>query len=103
MPQYIATATFSEAVTGLTSADITAPNATITQEPASTDGGITWTFGVTPNANVYDATNVLSINLAGIADLGGNAGVGTTESANYVVDTQAPTCISITLSAYTLV
>lgn len=105
MTQYTATATFSEAITGFTSADITAPNCTVTAEPSSSDGGITWTFGITPNANVVDTTNVITINLTGIADLAGNAGVGTATSANYEVNTDitAPTCLSITLSTYVLV
>jgi Ca2+-binding RTX toxin-like protein len=48
---FTAIATFSEAVTGFTSSDISINNGSITTAPTSTDGGITYSFTVSPTAN----------------------------------------------------
>ncbi|MEQ6928659.1 Ig-like domain-containing protein [Pseudomonas mosselii] len=84
------TITFSEAVSGFTLADLTAPNGTLSGL-SSSDGGITWTATFTPTVNVQDTTNVITLNNTGVADLAGNAGAGTTSSANYTVSTLQPT------------
>ncbi|WP_371262590.1 Ig-like domain-containing protein [Pseudomonas sp. H1h] len=86
----LVTFTFSEAVTGFTNADLTIANGTLTAV-SSSDGGVTWTATFTPSASITDATNVVSLNNTGIADLAGNAGSGTTDSNNYTIDTQRPT------------
>ncbi len=87
----LVTITFSEAVTGLTSADLTVQNGTV-GALSSSDGGITWTGTLTAASNIADTTNVITLDNTGVADLAGNAGVGTTDSNNYVVnDTVAPT------------
>ncbi|QBZ87338.1 DUF4347 domain-containing protein [Pseudomonas viciae] len=87
----LVTITFSEAVTGLTAADLTVQNGTV-GVLSSGDGGITWTGTLTAASNIADTTNVITLNNTGVADLAGNAGVGTTDSNNYVVnDTVAPT------------
>ncbi|WP_423204654.1 Ig-like domain-containing protein [Pseudomonas kribbensis] len=86
----LVTITFSEAVTGFTNADLTIANGTLTAV-SSSDGGITWTATFTPTASITDATNLITLNNTGIADLNGNAGVGTTDSNNYAIDTQRPT------------
>ncbi|MEA1029329.1 Ig-like domain-containing protein [Pseudomonas sp. N-137] len=87
----LVTITFSEAVTGLTAADLTVQNGTI-GTLTSGDGGITWTGTLTAASNIADTTNIITLNNTGVADLAGNAGVGTTDSNNYVVnDTVAPT------------
>ena len=84
------TITFSEAVSGFTLADLAAPNGSLSAL-SSSDGGITWTATFTPTINVQDATNVITLNNTGVADLAGNAGAGTTNSANYTVNTLQPT------------
>ncbi|MCU9531507.1 Ig-like domain-containing protein [Pseudomonas mosselii] len=84
------TITFSEAVSGFTLADLTAPNGTLSGL-SSSDGGITWTATFTPTVNVQDTTNVITLNNTGVADLAGNVGAGTTSSANYTVSTLQPT------------
>jgi len=84
------TFTFSEAVTGFSNADLTIANGTLSAV-SSSDGGITWTATFTPNAGVRDLSNLITLNNTGISDLAGNAGVGTTSSANYTVDTVVPT------------
>ncbi|WP_433861064.1 Ig-like domain-containing protein [Pseudomonas thivervalensis] len=85
------TITFSEAVTGLTAADLTVQNGTV-GTLTSGDGGITWTGTLTAASNIADTTNIITLNNTGVADLAGNAGVGTTDSNNYIVnDTVAPT------------
>ncbi|WP_229833604.1 Ig-like domain-containing protein, partial [Alishewanella longhuensis] len=86
----LVTFTFSEAVTGFTNADLTIANGTLSPV-SSSDGGITWTATLTPGSNITDATNVITLNNAGVSDLAGNAGTGTTNSNNYAIDTQRPT------------
>ncbi|WP_236525492.1 Ig-like domain-containing protein, partial [Pseudomonas syringae] len=85
----LVTITFSEAVSGFTNADLTVPNGTLSTVTSS-DGGITWTATYTPNNNVNDTTNLISLNNAGVADLAGNAGVGTSNSGNFTIDTVRP-------------
>lgn len=82
----LVTITFSEIVTGFTNADLTVPNGTLSTV-FSGDGGTTWTAIFTPNVNVSDATNVILLSATGVSDLFGNAGTGTTESANFSIDT----------------
>ncbi|PHH41797.1 Ig-like domain-containing protein [Pseudomonas putida] len=86
----LVTITFSEAVTGFTNADLTIANGTLSAL-SSSDGGITWTATFTPTASITDATNLITLNNTGIADLNGNAGSGTTDSNNYAIDTVRPT------------
>ncbi len=86
----LVTITFSEAVSGFTNADLTIANGTLTAV-SSSDGGITWTATFTPSANVTDATNLITLDQTGVADLAGNAGTGTVDSGNYAIDTQRPT------------
>ncbi|MGB3124235.1 MAG: Ig-like domain-containing protein [Pseudomonas sp.] len=84
------TITFSEAVSGFTNADLTVPNGTLTAV-SSSDGGVTWTATFTPTTGVNDATNIITLANTGIADLAGNVGSGTSNSANYTIDTVLPT------------
>jgi hypothetical protein len=85
------TITFTEAVTGFTNDDITTIDSGTLTDVSSSDGGITWTSTFTPTVGVEAATNVITITETGLTDLAGNAGEGTTSSANYEVDTLAPT------------
>ncbi|MDP1616825.1 Ig-like domain-containing protein [Phenylobacterium sp.] len=82
------TITFSEAVTGFSNDDLTVANGTLSAV-SSADGGVTWTATLTPSASVSDATNLIVLDNAGVADLAGNSGAGTTESNNYAIDTVA--------------
>ncbi|WP_442960608.1 beta strand repeat-containing protein [Pseudomonas chlororaphis] len=86
----LVTITFSEVVSGLTNADLTIANGTLTAV-SSSDGGITWTGTFTPSASITDTTNLITLDNTGIADLAGNAGSGTTDSNNYAIDTVRPT------------
>ena len=88
------TFTFAEAVTGFTTVDVTAPNGSLSTLTTG-DGGITWTATLTPSASTTAASNVLTLDLTGIADTAGNAGAGTVDSGNYAVETVAPTVSSI--------
>ena len=54
-------------------------------------GGVTWTATFTPTANILDTSNVITLNNAGVFDAAGNAGLGTTNSNNYAIDTLRPT------------
>jgi len=82
----VVTFNFSEAVTDLTTADLTVGSGSLS-EPASSDGGLTWTAILTPSAGVSDPTNVITLDNSGVQDLVGNPGSGTTDSNNYIVDT----------------
>ncbi|WP_225920093.1 Ig-like domain-containing protein [Pseudomonas vanderleydeniana] len=84
------TITFSEAVTGFTLADLNASHGSLSNL-SSSDGGITWTATFTPDANTNSSTNVITLANTGIADLAGNSGAGTTNSANFSIDTSRPT------------
>jgi uncharacterized repeat protein (TIGR02059 family) len=86
----LVTITFSEAVTGLTNADLTTPNGTLSVV-SSGDGGTTWTATLTPDASVTDASNLITLDNTGVVDAAGNAGTGTTDSNNYAIDTARPT------------
>lgn len=86
----LVTVTFSEAVTGFTNADLSVPNGTLSAV-SSSDGGVTWTATFTPAANVHDTTNVITLANTGVADIAGNAGSGTTDSGNFIIDTVRPT------------
>ncbi|WP_310810894.1 Ig-like domain-containing protein [Pseudomonas sp. N3-W] len=86
----LVTITFSEAVQGFDNTDLSIPNGTLSNV-SSSDGGVTWTATFTPTTGVTDATNLITLNNAGISDLAGNAGTGVTNSANYAVDTEVPT------------
>jgi hypothetical protein len=90
----LVTITFSEAVTGFTNADLMVPNGTLTAV-SSSDGGITWTATFTPTAGINDSTNLITLANAGVADLAGNAGSGTTSSPNFTIDTVRPTATVI--------
>jgi hypothetical protein len=85
----VATVTFSEPVNGFDNADLTVPGATLSNV-SSSDGGITWTAVLTPVADV-EATGSLVLDLAGVRNGDGNAGVGVAPSAPYTVDTRRPT------------
>ncbi|MCP1481587.1 hypothetical protein J2Y88_003898 [Pseudomonas chlororaphis] len=86
----LVTITFSEAVNGFDNSDLTVSNGTLSAV-SSSDGGITWTATFTPNVNVSDATNLISLNNSGVSDAAGNAGSGSTDSNNFIIDTGRPT------------
>ena len=88
----LVTFTFSEAVTGFTNADLTIENGTMTAV-ATANAGVTWTATFTPNVNITDTTNVISLNTALVANAVGNGGAGTTSSPNYTIDTLRPTVV----------
>jgi hypothetical protein len=96
----LVTITFSEAVSGFTNADLTVANGTLTTV-SSSDGGITWTATFTPSSSINDSTNLITLDNTGVSDLAGNAGIGTTDSNNYAIDTVRPTA-TIVLADTTL-
>ncbi|MES2756238.1 MAG: Ig-like domain-containing protein [Pseudomonadota bacterium] len=98
----LVTLTFSEAVSGFTNADLTIVNGTLSAV-SSSDGGVTWTATFTPSASIADTSNLITLDNTGLSDLAGNAGTGSTDSNNYVIDTVRPTATIVvadsTLSA----
>ncbi|CAI6082844.1 Ig-like domain-containing protein [Cohnella sp. JJ-181] len=86
----LVTVTFSEAVSGFSKEDLSVANGTL-DDVKSTDGGVTWSAELTPNAGVADATNVITLDNSGLVNAAGNAGAGTTDSNQYAIDTVRPT------------
>ncbi|WP_232000475.1 Ig-like domain-containing protein [Pseudomonas asplenii] len=86
----LVTITFSEAVIGLDNGDLSVPNGALSAL-SSSDGGITWTATYTPNVNVRDTSNLITLDNTGYTDLAGNVGIGVTNSANFTIDTVRPT------------
>ncbi|WP_229458990.1 Ig-like domain-containing protein, partial [Massilia glaciei] len=82
----LVTITFSEAVTGLSNADLAVANGTL-GALGSGDGGITWSATFTPAANVADTSNLITLTNSGVRDGAGNAGAGSTDSNNFAIDT----------------
>ncbi|MCW8177982.1 Ig-like domain-containing protein, partial [Verminephrobacter aporrectodeae] len=81
---------FSEPVTGFTHDDIVLTDANGTLGPLTANAdGKTWTATFTPTADVNDTTNTIRVNLTGVNDIAGNAGVGTASSSNYTVSTRS--------------
>lgn len=91
------TFTFSEAVIGFTTHALTVPNGTLSGL-SSSDGGFTWTATLTPNMNVEEKNNVITLDYSGVATSGGEAGTGTTTSNTYDVDTIRPSVVITTSS-----
>jgi len=87
------TLVFSEAVASFSSAaDITADNGTLATMTSADN--ITWAGTFTPTANTEDDNNTLSL-ATSYTDTAGNAGPAAT-TANYAVETLAPTISSVT-------
>ena len=92
------TITFTEAVSGFTDADLRVANGTV-DNLSSSDGGRTWTATLTPDTNVSDASNVVTLDMTGVTNAGGNTGVGTKDSGNYAIDTARPTATILVANA----
>lgn len=89
----LVTITFSEPVTGFANGDLTITHGTLTAVK-STDGGRTWTATFTPRDGVYSPQTAIVLNNAGVKDVAGNPGVGTTASNFFAIDTNdSPTGI----------
>ena len=87
---------FSEAVANFSSsADITVQNGSLST--MTTANNITWTGTFTPSSDVEDATNVLTLATT-YTDTAGNPPASSTATANYTVDTTAPSVTSFTIS-----
>ena len=98
----LVTFAFSEAVTAFTNADLTIANGVLTAV-TSGNGGVTFTATLTPTAGIEDTTNVIALNMAGVFDLSGNPGAGTTSSNNYAIDTLRPTTTSVVVADTSLI
>jgi hypothetical protein len=82
--------TFSEAVSGFDNSDLTVANGTLSAV-SSDDGGVTWTATFTPTSNVTDTHNLITLNNSGVSDAAGNSGTGSTDSDNFIIDTERAT------------
>ncbi|MCW5236724.1 glycosyl hydrolase [Verminephrobacter eiseniae] len=94
------TFTFTERVTGFTkeAIDMSQANGTLGDlVPVGTDGKV-WSASYTPRPDTESANNTIRVNLSGVRDALGNAGVGTPPSSgNFSIDTQRPT-VNVTIS-----
>ncbi|MCF8487281.1 MAG: hypothetical protein K9G71_18975, partial [Rhodobacteraceae bacterium] len=98
------TVTFSSAVTGVELVDFAADSGLLSNLSAPTnnlDGSQTYTLTLTPTVAIEDTTNVVSLAANRAADAAGNGNVEAS-SANYAIDTLAPTA-EITLADVALV
>ncbi|MGG4046272.1 Ig-like domain-containing protein [Paenibacillus favisporus] len=84
------TFTFSEVVMGFDLSNLTVANGTLSNL-SSSDGGKMWSATLTPASGVQEKTNAIKLDYTGVADLAGNVGEGTINSANYEIDTVRPT------------
>ena len=90
------TITFSEAVSGFGLVDLSSDNGILSGLSAATvngDGSVTYTATFTPTVNIEDTSNVVSL-ANSYTDVAGNAGT-TASSANYTVETKAPTAPTV--------
>ncbi|WP_120967548.1 Ig-like domain-containing protein [Comamonas sp. lk] len=94
----LVTITFNEAVTGLTTADFTVGNGTLSGL-SSSDGGKTWTATLTPTVNLENTVNLITLDNTGYADAAGNSGTGTSDSNSYAIDTVRPTATMVVSDA----
>ncbi|MCW8182993.1 Ig-like domain-containing protein, partial [Verminephrobacter eiseniae] len=86
------TFTFSERVTGFDLNDVqydTSKGTLSALTAVGTDGKV-WSATYTPRPDIESAENTIRVNLAGVQDAQGNAGVGTGSSGNFVIDTRPP-------------
>lgn len=87
----LVTFTFSEAISGFTNADLIIANGTLTVVVDASAETI-WTATFTPTDNLEAATNVITVDMTGVADVAtSTSGVGSTDSSNYAIDTKEPT------------
>jgi hypothetical protein len=81
------TFTFNDVVTGFTLDDVSADNGTLSGLTTADNITFTATFtAANPAGEFIDSSNSIVVDLAGVADLDGNYGVGTVASNNYTVD-----------------
>lgn len=85
----LVTFTFSEAVSGFDNTDLTISSGLLS--PVTSADNIVWTGTLTPTNGIEAPSNVITVSLTGVADIGLTPGVGTTDSNNYAIDTVAPT------------
>ncbi|MGM8228467.1 Ig-like domain-containing protein [Cellvibrio sp. ARAG 10.3] len=87
----LVTITFSEAVSGLDAADMDVINGSL--GAFTTGDNITWTATFTPDPDIYELDNLISLDNTGVVDAAGNTGSGTTFSNEFTIRTQALTLL----------
>jgi Ca2+-binding RTX toxin-like protein len=92
------TFTFSEGVTGFGPEDIDLSGANGLLGAITEVTPAIYTAVFTPNPGITDLTNVITVNNTGVQDLAANAGVGSSSSLNFTIDTEAPTVSAVDVS-----
>ena len=95
----LVTFTFSETPTGFTQGDISVENGSLSGFTVTGDDKV-YTATFTPTASIEDSSNIVSVG-TGYTGATGNAGA-TANSANYTIDTTAPT-VAITMADAALI
>ncbi len=85
------TITFNETVTGFTLDDLSVTHGTLSA--LSSKDGITWAATYTPDADLDVSSDVITLDLSGVTNVGGNDGVGTTSSSAFTVRTRRVTLV----------
>ncbi|MCW5235384.1 Ig-like domain-containing protein [Verminephrobacter eiseniae] len=96
---FTVTFTFDERVTGFGTEDIlydTSKGTLGALTAVGTDGKV-WSASYTPRPDTESADNTIRVNLTGVRDARGNAGVGTGTSGNFSIDTKPPE-VAVTIS-----
>ncbi|ABM56902.1 Ig-like domain-containing protein [Verminephrobacter eiseniae] len=96
---FTVTFTFSERVTGFGTEDIqydTSKGTLGALTAVGTDGKV-WSASYTPRSGIESADNTIRVNLSGVRDARDNAGVGTSSSGNFSIDTKPPE-VAVTIS-----
>src|SRR6218665_579652 len=96
---FTVTFTFNERVTGFDLDDVqydTSKGTLSALTAVGTDGKV-WTATYTPRPNIESAENTIGVNLAGVRDAMDTAGVGTSSSGNFSIDTKPPE-VAVTIS-----
>jgi Ca2+-binding RTX toxin-like protein len=91
------TIAFSEAISGLTNADLTVAGGSISAV-SSADGGRTWTGTLMPAAGVSVTGARVTLDGAGVADAAGNTGIGLVSSNLFSIDTARPGVVGASLN-----
>ena len=86
----VVTITFSETVTGFSNSDLSIFNGSLSNM-TSLDGAITFTGIYTPNNDIEEVDNTIILDQSGVHNGNGIAGIGTTSSSVFSIDTKKPT------------
>jgi hypothetical protein len=92
----LVTITFDNEVRNFSVDDLTVENGTLVG--FNTLDNVTWNATLIPESSIDETTNIITLNNTRVEDLAGNAGVGTSISSIYAVDTTPPAVADVSVS-----